>query len=90
MIIKQEVSLAITKYNNEPSIISHVPDDDYFTVLATKEIEVEFDMPTDIEIRDMKIAKLKKQRKNLQADTQVQVEQINVAIQSLMALEVSA
>ena len=91
MMSPQEVSVVTAKYNSEPTIVSHVlANDDYFTVLATKEIEVEFDMPTDIEIRDKKIADLKAQRTKIEADNQVKVEQINEAIQSLMALEVSA
>jgi len=92
MIIQQEVSLVTSKYNSEPSMISHVPnnDDGFYTIIATKKIEVEFDIPTDIEIRDMKIASLKKTRTKIEADNQIKVEQINEAIQSLMALEVSA
>jgi len=92
MKIKQKVALVTSKYDRSPSLISYVPrnDDDFYTVLATKEIEVEFDMPSDIEIRDKKIASLKAQRTKIEADNQVKVEQINEAIQSLMALEVSA
>jgi len=92
VIIKQKVYIATTKYNYKPCILSFVPsnDDGYYTILATKEIEVEFDMPSDIEIRDKKIATLKAQRTKIQSDAQVQVEHINEAIQSLMALEVSA
>jgi len=89
MIIKQKVALVTSKYDRTPSLISYVPrnDDDFYTVLATKKIEVEFDMPSDIEIRDKKIANLKAQRTKIEADAQLQVEQIDEAIQSLMALE---
>ena len=92
MIIKQEVALVTSKYNSKPSLISCVPssDDHFYTVLATKEIEIDFDMPTDLEIRDIKIADLKKTRTQIEADTQIEVERINDEIQSLMALEVSA
>ena len=92
MIIQQEVALVTTKYNPEPYMVGRVPnnDDGYYTILSTKVVEVDFDMPSDIEIRDKKIASLKAQRTKIQADAQVKSEQINEAIQSLMALDVSA
>ena len=62
-------------------------DDEFYTIIDTKKIEVEFDNTPDIEIRDMKIATLKKARTKIEADNKVKVEQINEAIQSLMALE---
>jgi len=90
MIIKQEVALVVSEYIDQPYMLSHVPDNDdgYYTILATKKIEVDFDMPSDIETRDKKIAVLKAQRTKIQADAQVKSVQIDESIQSLMALEV--
>jgi len=89
MIIKQEVAIVTSKYDPEPCVLGCIPNDEnsYYTILAIKEIEVEFDTPSEIEIRDMKVAKLKKERTKVIADSQLEVERIDSDIQSLMALE---
>jgi len=87
MIIKQKIYVIDSPFSGV-----HLSDTEMLSVtgyvkLGEVDIEVDFDMPTGLEIRDMKIATLKEQRTKIEADTQVQVEQIDEAIQSLMALE---
>jgi len=91
MIIKQEVAIVTTKYDPEPCIMGCIPgnNDSYYTILAVKEIEVEFDMPPDVETRDKKIAILENARTRVIAKSQLKVEKIDDEIQSLMALEAS-
>jgi len=90
-IIKQEVAIVTTKYDPKPCIMGYIPNDNdsHYTILAVKEIEVEFDMPLEVEVRDSKIAALKMEREEIIADSQLEVERIDSDIQSLMALEVS-
>ena len=90
MIIKQKMWVIESPYSGIYLAGSDMADVTGYANLGTVEVKVEFDMPSDIEIRDKKIASLKAQRTKIEADNQVKVEQINEAIQSLMALEVSA
>ena len=89
MIINQEVAIVVTKYDLEPCIVGYIPNnsDDFYTVLAVKEIEIEFDMPSEIELRDKKVTALKNARTKVIADSQLEVERIDSEVQSLMALE---
>ena len=89
MIIKQELTMVTTECCPEPFMLSCMPDnsDGYYTILGTKVIEFEFDMPPDVEIRDKKIANLKKARTKAVADFQSEVDGIDDEIKSLMALE---
>jgi len=88
MKIKQPVAIVVTKYDDEPFITGNVvTDDDYWTVLDRVEVEVEFDMPSNAEIRDKKIDALKAEANKITADAQVKVEHINDEIQKLYALE---
>jgi len=60
---------------------------DVYTILGTVEVEVEFDMPSKIAIRDKKIDNIKKRITKTKADAQVEVEGLESEIQVLMALE---
>ena len=90
MIIKQKLHVIESPYSGIHLSDVEMDDVSGYVSLGNVDIEVDFDMPNDLEIRDMKIAGLKAQRTTIEADAQVKVEQINGAIQSLMALEVSA
>jgi len=89
MIIKDTILIVTSKYTDTPFLLAHEPaaDDDYYNILERQEIEIEFDMPSDIELRNMKIDKLKAKKVRVQADAEISVEKINTEIQSLMALE---
>jgi len=88
MTVKQEVAIVITKYDDEPFITGNVvTDDDYWTVLDRVDVEVEFDMPSNVEIRERRIDALKAEANKFTADAQVKVEHINDEIQKLYALE---
>jgi len=90
MIIKQKMWVIESPYSGIYLSGSDMADVKGYANLGSVEVKVDFDMPSDIEIRDIKIADLKAQRTKIEADAQVRVGQIQDEIQSLMALEVSA
>jgi len=89
--MKFKQTMYVTAHWKEVNL-SSVDMSDYadYETLGAVEVEADFDMPSDIEIRDLKIASLKKERTKIEADNQVKIDRINDEIQSLMALEVSA
>jgi len=58
--------------------------------VGSVDVEFEFEMPSDIEIRDSKIATIKAAITKTQADAQVKVEGLLDEIQKLMAIGVDA
>ena len=85
MIIKRK--MYVTEVWDEIELYPVKLTGDMYTILGTVEVEVEFDMPSGIEIRDMKIDNLKKRITKTKADAQVEVEGLENEIQVLMALE---
>jgi len=62
--------------------------DDYFTYLGTVDIEGDFNMPSEKEIKRRKIDSLTTKMKEVRANAQLKVEVLEEKIQKLMALEV--
>ena len=91
MIIKEKIAVVTSKHLPDPFLMCGVPvnEDGYFTILDTQDIEIEFDMPSEIELRGKKIANLENARTKTVADCQLEIERIDSDIQSLMALEAS-
>jgi len=56
------------------------------TTLGEVEVEVDFDMPSDIEVRDLKVSSLQSDLRKVRADSLVKVQRIEDAIQRLMAI----
>ena len=56
-------------------------------MLGNVEVYVDFDMPSDVDIRDTKIAKFREDITKHKADCQMIVDNIEDRIQQLMALE---
>jgi len=89
MKIKQKMAVAITKYSDDPVLVSpSIESDDYWTVLGEVEIEADFDMPRQAGINVLRVIGLRKELTKVKADFQVKKERIEEEIQSLMALEV--
>ena len=65
-----------------------VPDDDDRTHVCEQEIEVE--IPDDFDPRALKIAALEKQKRNIMANYQKTVTEINARISKLQAIECAA
>jgi len=86
MKIKQKMYI-VKWFDREPAMQSYATKDEkYCVALGEVEVEAEFDMPSDIEIRDIKVASLKSESEKVKADAQVRLEKIEEDIQSLMAI----
>jgi len=89
MKFKETVALVITQYDDEPQFLGYIPsaDNDYYIVVDTKEIEVEFDDPTPIDIKHAKLNALNSEKQRIRATAQHNIERVDDKIQALMALE---
>lgn len=90
MKIKTTLYVLMSKYNEKPYLCTaDLSNGEYGddTLLDTTEVEVDFEMPSNIEIRDMKIAGINKQINGVKADTEITLERLLGEIQMLMAIE---
>jgi len=88
MKIKQRMHV-VKWFSDEPSLQGHKSSTPSCVELGEIDIEFDFDMPSDLEIRDKKIAALKSGIKKERADSDMRVEYMEHEIQKLYALELS-
>ena len=88
MNIKQK--MYVIECGDNVELISYKPTTSSLAVLCEVEVEVDFNMPSDIQIRDKRIASIKNEIEQVRASAEITTERLLGDIQRLMALEVNA
>ena len=83
-----EVFLHLSKYNEDGYDIYMTDMTEYGDVLVTtKEFEMSFDVPEDFNANTAKVESLEEKKRLIGAEAQVQINNIEEQIQSLLAIE---